>query len=388
MSEDALLVPRYGSGALSDLVPSVLSGLGLPGFANALGLPPMPGACILVIDGLGWELLRAYPEAAPFLAAAAGAEDSRPLTAGFPATTSASLGSLGTGLPSGQHGLVGYTFAVPGHDRALNALQWELYGVGASDETPDDLEPERLQPEPTTIERAAAAGLEVTLVGPVAHAHSGLTRAILRGGRYVGADTLEDLVAAVAAAFADGRTSVYAYHPFLDAFGHWKGVGSEEWLEHLRRIDRAVEAIAEQLPAGFVLLVTADHGMVNVPAEGRIDVADESALRHGVRLLAGEGRARHVYATPGAQDEVLAAWRETLGDRMLVVTRDEAIREGWFGPVVSGWVRPRIGDVVAVAREPVAVFQRDVDPLQASLVGHHGSLTTVEQLVPLIQVRR
>lgn len=388
MSEDALLVPRYGSGALSDLVPSVLSGLGLPGFANALGLQPMPGACILVIDGLGWELLRTYPEAAPFLAAAADAEGSRPLTAGFPATTSASLGSLGTGLPPGQHGLVGYTFAVPGHDRAFNALQWELYGVGASDETSDDLEPERFQPEPTIIERAAAAGLEVTLVGPMAHAHSGLTRAILRGGRYVGADSLEDLVAAVAAALAEGRPSVYAYHPFLDAFGHLKGVGSEEWLEHLRRIDRSVEAMAQQLPAGFVLVVTADHGMVNVPADGRIDVADEPALRYGVRLLAGEGRARHVYAEPGAHGEVLEAWRETLGDRMLVVTGEEAIRAGWFGPVVSSWVRPRIGDVVAVAREPVAVFQRDVDPLQASLVGHHGSLTTVEQFVPLIQVRR
>jgi hypothetical protein len=381
-----LLVPRYGSGALSDLVPSVLSALGLRGFDNPLGIDPMDGACVLVIDGLGWELLRSYPESAPFLAAAA--EQSQPLTAGFPATTSASLGSLGTGLPSGQHGLVGYTFAVPGFDRALNALQWELYGVGADRDVIEGLEPESLQPEPTVMERAVAAGTEVTLVGPTGHANSGLTRAILRGGRYVGADSLEDLILAVAAALIDGRTSVYAYHPFLDAFGHLKGVGSEEWLQHLGRVDRAAEAIADGLPPGFALVVTADHGMVNVPAEGRIDVADVPALLNGVRLLAGEGRARHVYVEEGAKGDVLAAWRETLEDRMLVVPGEEAIESGWFGPIVADHVRPRIGDVMAVAREAVAVFQRDVDPLQASLIGHHGSLTAVEQLVPFIQVRR
>jgi predicted AlkP superfamily pyrophosphatase or phosphodiesterase len=383
---DELVVPRYGSGALSDLVPSALSALGVPGFENALEIEPMRGVCLLLVDGLGWELIRAFPQGAPFLADAA--ERGRPLTAGFPATTSASLGSLGTGLPSGQHGLVGYTFALPGHDRALNSLQWELYGVGAGGNAVDDLQPEQVQPEPTVIERAAAAGQEVTLVGPTAHARSGLTRAILRGGRYVGADTLEDLVLAVATALMEERTSVYAYHPFLDAFGHLKGVGSEEWLGHLTRVDQAAEAIAGRLPRGFSLVVTGDHGMVNVPPEGRIDVADVPALLQGVRLLAGEGRARHVYTDVGAQEEVLATWREVLGDRMLVVPRDQAIEAGWFGPKVLDRVRPRIGDVMAVAREPVAVFQREVDPLQAGLIGHHGSLTLVEQLVPFIQIRR
>jgi predicted AlkP superfamily pyrophosphatase or phosphodiesterase len=383
---EEFVVPRYGSGALSDLVPSALSALGVPGFENTLEIEPMRGVCLLLIDGLGWEQVRAFAPTAPFLAGAA--DGGHPLTAGFPSTTSASLGSLGTGLPPGQHGLVGYTFAVPGYDRPLNSLQWELYGIGPGGNAVDDLQPEQVQPEPTVIERAAGSGQEVTLVGPAAHAHSGLTRAILRGGRYVGADTLEDLVEAVAGALGEDRTSVYAYHPYLDAFGHLKGVGSEEWLGHLARVDRAIEDIAARLPPGFSLVITGDHGMVNVPPEGGIDVADEPSLLDGVRLLAGEGRARHVYSNPGAHEDVLATWREVLGDRMAVVERDHAIQAGWFGPKVLDRVRPRIGDVMAVAREPVAVFQREVDPLQAGLVGHHGSLTRVEQLVPFIQIRR
>jgi predicted AlkP superfamily pyrophosphatase or phosphodiesterase len=387
MTTGGWVVPRYGSGALCDLVPSALSALGVAGFENTLGIESMPGVCILVIDGLGWELLSAHRDTAPFLSEAA--DHARPLTAGFPATTSASLASLGTGLPSGRHGMVGYTFALPGYDHALNSLQWELYGIGApAGSMVEELVPEQVQPEPTVVERAAAAGLEITLVGPAAHANSGLTRAILRGGRYQGADTLQELVLSARAAMAEGRTSVYAYHPFLDTYGHLTGAGSDEWLGHLSAVDQAAEAIADGLPAGFSLVVTADHGMVNVTGDGRIDVADEPALLTGVRLLAGEGRARHVYTDAGADGDVAAAWRETLGDRMLVVLRDEAIEAGWFGPVVTDRVRPRIGDVVAVARAEVAVFQREVDPLQAGLVGHHGSLTETEQLVPLIQIRR
>src|SRR2546426_1744141 len=104
MMSDELLIPRYGSGALSDLVPSALAALGLPGFENTLEIEPVHGICILVVDGLGWELIRGFPETAPFLADAA--QEGRAITAGFPATTSASLASLGTGLPPGQHGLV------------------------------------------------------------------------------------------------------------------------------------------------------------------------------------------------------------------------------------------------------------------------------------------
>ena len=67
---------------------------------------------------------------------------------------------------------------------------------------------------------------------------------------------------------------------------------------------------------------------------------------------------------------------------MWVLSKDEAIDTGWFGPTVVDRARRRIGDVVAAARSPVGVFQRAVDPLQAMLVGHHGSLTDAERLVP------
>jgi len=381
-------VPLYGEASLAEVVPSILAALGVAGFDNRLGVEPLAGVCLLVVDGLGWEQLEAHRTDAPFLADAAGSSG-RAISAVFPSTTSASLASLGTGLPPGEHGLVGYTFAVPGYERAMNSLLWQLYGIGPSVDLLGELRPEDFQPMPTVLERAVSVGFQITLVGPAAHASSGLTRAILRGGRYVPADTLEQMVDAVEGTLRfEGMTSVYAYHPFLDTFGHMAGTSSTEWREHLLRVDRAAQAVFERLPSGFALAVTADHGMVNMGPEARIDVADAPELVAGVRLLAGEARARHIHARPGARADVLAVWREYLGDRMWVVPKEEAIAAGWFGPKVSDWVFPRIGDVVAASSTSLGVFQREVDPLQASLVGHHGSMTPAEQRVPFLLVRR
>ncbi|HYT27283.1 MAG TPA: nucleotide pyrophosphatase/phosphodiesterase family protein [Actinomycetota bacterium] len=380
-------VPRYGEASLSELLPSALAALDVPGCRNPLGLEPARRACLLVVDGLGWELLQANRERAPFLAAAA--EGGSPLTAGYPSTTASSLASIGTGRPPAEHGLVGYTIALPGMDRAFNCLRWSPYGLGGSKDLRGRVVPERIQPEPTAFERAAADGIQVSLLGPAEHAGSGFTRAVLRGGDYAGVLSLGDQAAAALHRLAGSRRSlVYAYHPDLDRTGHVRGIGTDAWRLQLAHVDRLAAHLAERLPHDAVLLVTGDHGMVDLRPEQRIDLADQPELAGGVRLLAGEARARHVHVAEGAAGDVLAAWREVLGDSMWVVSRDEAIGAGWFGPHVPDRVRPRIGDVVAAAFGPVGIVQRDVDPSQARLTGHHGSMTPAEQLVPLVEIRR
>jgi len=180
-------LPRYGIRSLGELVPSLLSSLGVAGFANPLTIEPAARVCLLLVDGLGWELLRTNAQAAPFLNSIARA----PLTAGFPATTAASLSSLATGVPPGEHGLVGYTMALPGYDRAFNALTWSLYGIGPRVDLVDELVPESFQPIPTLAERASAAGIRIHHLGPAFHEWSGLTRAIGRGERFHPAESLE-----------------------------------------------------------------------------------------------------------------------------------------------------------------------------------------------------
>jgi hypothetical protein len=375
-------LPRYGVRSLGELLPSLLSALGMAGFANSLAIEPVSRVCLLLVDGLGWELLRQNGEAAPFLNSIAR----EPLTAGFPATTAASLASLATGLPPGEHGLVGYTMALPGYDRAFNTLTWSLYGLGPRVDLREAVVPEAFQPMPTLPERAAAAGVPIHYLGPSFHKGSGLSRAIGRGQRFHTAESLEAIQTA-ALRLAAQPALVYGYHPRLDATGHVNGVVSQAWRDELVATDHAVRTLAEQLPGDTVLVVTGDHGMVDLRPNERLDLADHPELAAGVALLAGEPRARFIRTVPGATADVVSAWRSMLGDRMWVWTREEAIATGIFGPRVTDQARERIGDVVAAAYGRAGIVQRDIDPAQARLNGHHGSLTAAEQLVPLLVYR-
>jgi hypothetical protein len=380
-------LPRYGEASLADLLPSLLAALDVPGARNPLGLEPLRRVCLLVVDGLGWELLQANRQAAPFLGAAA--EQAAPLTTGFPSTTATSLASIGTGRPPAGHGLVGYNMALPGMDRAFNCLRWSPYGLGGAKDLRDRVVPEQAQPEPTAFEAAAADGVEVTLVGAGEYATSGFTRAALRGGRYWRTHSLGDQAAGALRCLSQGRRSlVYLYHPDLDRTGHVRGAGAEAWRLELAHVDRLVAQVAERLPGDAALFVTGDHGMVDLRPEQRVDLADQPELAAGVRLLSGEARARHVHTERGAAEDVLAGWRGLLGHAMWVVPGEEAVAGGWFGPQVPDEVRARVGDVVAAAHGPIGVVQREVDPTQAILTGHHGSMTPAEQLVPFLELRR
>jgi hypothetical protein len=365
-------LPSYGESSLADLASSVLASLGVAGEANPLQLADADRVCLLVVDGMGWELLREHPAAAPFLSELA--MSGRPLTAGFPATTATSMASLGTGRPPGRHGVLGYQVAVPGEARLLNAMHWD-----------PSVDPLAWQPEPTIFERAAAAGVAGCRVSHSGFRRTGLFAATMRGAEYVNANTFGALVAEAAAVLRrSDRVLALVYHGELDATGHAFGCSSDAWRYHLGHVDKLAEQLWGALPPGTVLYVTADHGMVDVPQQDRVDADGVPALREGVALLGGEPRARHVYSVPGAAGDVLAAWREVLGHRAWIVPRDEAIAEGWFGPVVESRLAPRIGDVVAAPAGPHAIVASKAEPGESALIGMHGSLTPADQLVPLL----
>jgi hypothetical protein len=206
----------------------------------------------------------------------------------------------------------------------------------------------------------------------------------MRGAEYLGANTFGALVAQAAAALGrSDRALALVYHDELDATGHEFGCSSDAWRYHLGHVDKLAEQLAGALPPGTLLHVTADHGMIDVPAQDRFDADAEPALRHGVELLGGDARARYAYARPGAQADVLAAWREVLGARAWVASRDEAIADGWFGPVDPA-LAPRIGDVVAAPAGPWAIVAERAEPRESAMIGMHGSLTSADQLVPLL----
>lgn len=374
-------VPHYGSGSLADLLPAALAHLGVSGMASGLELAPADRVCVFLVDGLGWELLRAHPRQAPFLTSllpTSRGGTGQPITSGFPATTATSLASVGTGLPPGLHGLPGYTVLDPESGELMNQLRWHPW-----------TDPEQWQPYPTAFQLAQAAGVETSQVSVPYFADTALTRVALSGGTFLGRSLGEERMdtAAERLAAAD-RTLVYTYYSDVDGQGHRHGVDSEAWRDQLSYVDQLAQRLAERLPPRSVLYVTADHGMVDIPPgpASRWDFDEDWELRAGVSRLGGEGRARHLYAVPGAAEDVRAVWREVLGDLAWVASRDEAIELGWFGPV-DARVYPRIGDVVVAMSADIAVVATQSEPNESALIGMHGSVTPAEQLVPLLEVR-
>jgi hypothetical protein len=370
-SVPAFIEPAYGGRTLGDILPAVATALGVDvGFhATTLVLPPAPRYVIFLVDGLGHRLIAQHAEHAPYLHALLN----EPGVAGVPSTTATSLTSLGTALTPGEHGLVGFTSRIPGTEKLLNALFWDKQVV----------DPLEWQPNETGFARLRSAGVHATVVSKREFMDSGLTLSGYRGAEFIGADRVGERIAGVVGASAESPSLTYVYDGDLDWTGHRYGVDSPQWRAQLSAIDASAEQLREALDPAVRMILLADHGMIDCPAETRIDVDEHPELREGVHLLGGEARFRHLYCPGRAVDHVIATWREFLGDRAEVLARDEAIERGWFGTVVPQ-VRPRLGDVLVAARGETALISMTDFPYENMLVGFHGSLTPAEMEIPIL----
>lgn len=336
-------------------------------------LPRAESVVLIVIDGLGALSLRAHAGHARALTAGMAKRDVAHSV--FPSTTAAALTSIVTGVWPGEHGLVGYRVLDRSRDVLVNQLSgWET----------DGLDPLAWQPAPTIFEQAASTGIPSFAVGVAAYARSGFTRATLRGAEFVSASTpAERVETAHQLARQHPGSLVYCYLPEVDKAGHKHGIDSPEWVTALEDIDAAVSA---RVPAGVGVLITSDHGMVDVPADRQV-VLDETHLS-GVRHLGGEPRMLHVYLEPDVDGaEVTARWRADLEGVADVITRDEAVGVGLFGPVVTADASSRLGDLLAVSRGNRAVYDGTAaDQRGRGMVGQHGALTPEERHVPLLRL--
>ncbi|MFC6149841.1 MULTISPECIES: alkaline phosphatase family protein [Mumia] len=360
----------YHGRSLTSLLPSIAAAMGVPSWSDVLSLPPADRYVVVLVDGLGHDLLAEHADAAPYLASLL---DREPLRSGLPSTTATSLTSLGTGLPPGRHGVVGYTSRIPGTDRVMNSLRWD-----------PEVDPAQWQPHPTMFERIDAAGIPTSTVNKAEFEGTGLTVCSQSGVPFHPfVSVYERLDVVVEASEATPRSLVYTYESTLDHTGHERGCTSPEWRDRLRGINGDLADLRDALAPGTALVVTADHGMLDLPPAGRFDVEAEPGMLTDVTVFAGEARFRHLYTRSGAAEDVAARWRDRVAGQALVLTREEAEAAGWFGPI-DDRVRPRIGDVVVAALGDFGVFSSRHFAIELKMAGFHGSVTPAEMRVPLL----
>ena len=360
--------------SLADVVPNSIAALS--GRSNPLGLAPVDSAVVLVVDGLGATNLAARAGHARTLAPLLS--KSTTIASRFPTTTASALATLTTGEPAGVHGLVGYTVFDSANDRVVNQLSgWD-----------DRLDPATWQLAPTLFEAARTQGIASFAVGMERYRDTGFTHAVLRGAEYrAGATIAERFDEAREVLDSNDSALVYVYVPELDQAGHAKGWQSGEWTAALEQLDAEVGRFVATLGRSEGMLLTADHGMLDVPDTSHVLYDTVPALIEGVRHVAGEPRALQLHLDPesssATRSRLLESWRESEGARSWVVDRDEAIRSGWFGDRVSPQVIPRIGDVIVAARKAIAYY--DSRKPGGRMVGQHGSWSPEETDIPLLR---
>ncbi|KRB37791.1 alkaline phosphatase family protein [Microbacterium sp. Root180] len=333
---------------------------------------PAKSAVVLVVDGLGSLNLAARAGHARFLAQAGTKKDVARTV--FPSTTASALTSLLTATEPGEHGIVGYRARVPGTDDVINQLRgWDTDGLPLSWQR--------------SVPLTSSSGRPFFVVTKREYAGTGFTAATQAGAEFHGVDDLvERFETAADLASRTPGSLVYLYAPELDGLGHRRGWESDEWLVGLEKVDAAARALAGALAPGVGAIVTADHGMVDVPRHRHILLREGDRLLEGVRLIGGEPRMLHLYAEPGEERAVLHNWRVAEASRSWVLSREELIASGLLGPV-DAEVAPRIGDVVVAARSAVVYYDdRAADKSPQKMIGQHGSLTPEERVVPLLRL--
>jgi hypothetical protein len=371
-----LPAPKSDRLSLADVLPSCLAAIS--GDDNRLGLPRVDRAIVLLVDGLGAAPLKARAGHARTLMSVL--TKASVIESGFPTTTASALATLTTGTQPGQHGLVGYSVLDTVNDRLMK----QLSGWDAA------LDPSIWQPIATVFERAVDADLSAQAIAPERYRDTGFTKGVLRGAEFIGANGISDRIARATEWLRSGASGVaYVYIPELDMAGHAHGWESAEWTNTLETVDAAVRELAKALGVGDGLIVTSDHGVLDIPEHGHVFVDATPALLDGVRFLAGEPRCLQLHFEADASAQVRAAtleqWREREGHRAWIATRAEAIDAGWFGEVRSE-VAPRIGDVLVAARKAIAYYDsRLIIPGGHGMIGQHGSWSPAELQIPVLR---
>jgi hypothetical protein len=322
---------------------------------------------LLVLDGFGWHQLLERPGLAPTMTELTGG----PITSVAPTTTATALTSITTGLPPAAHGVVGYRVRV-GEGEVMNVLRWRT----AAGDARVKVRPGVFQPSP------AFAGRRVPVVTRTEFVSTGFTGAHLGGLPIRGWRMPSTLPVEVARLLAEGEPLVYAYYDGIDKVAHEWGLDAHYEAE-VAAADRLVAEVLAVMPPGAALVVTSDHGQVDVHGD-MITLSPE--VMADVTLLSGEGRFRWLHARPGTVDRVAERAAAEYGDVAWVRSRQQVLDEGWFGGIPVPEVAERLGDVAVVAHAPVA-FLDPADTGERTMVSRHGSLTAAEMLVPLLARR-
>ncbi|MCG5530850.1 alkaline phosphatase family protein [Halorhodospira halochloris] len=385
--------PCYAGGGLVNLMASLGQAFDVPSrhynplvFAGAGDLATRlcqaRTVVLWVVDGLGDSDLR-NP-----VAGALARDRLTALDSVFPATTAAAITTFMTGMAPREHAVTGW-FVYLHELGAVTA--WLPFGPRVGKGQWARLLPESVEllKRESLFDRMRA---DAHLIQPkwlINTPYSKATRG--RQTRCHGINSLSGLVKRIGSIARSRSRSrrrfVYAYWPDLDSLRHRHGVNSPQAQAEFEHIEAAYRRLLGILAGtDSLLLVTADHGLVDTGEDAIIKLEDHPDLAAMLALpLCGEPRAAYAYLRPGTEADFDTYVSEHLGDVCAALPSADMLASGWFGPGPEHpQLRRRIGDRVLLPASGWVIKDRLPGEEQFNQIGVHGGGSYAERQVPLI----
>jgi predicted AlkP superfamily pyrophosphatase or phosphodiesterase len=323
-------------------------------------IPEAASYVLVLFDGLGSHQLD-HRAAADLEASFVASID-----APFPYTTTVSLGSVATGQPPSQHGILAYQLWMEEVGHVVNTIHMTTqWGEKL------DLDYETILPSPNLWERLRARGVEPIAVQPGHFDRTPLTRTLYRGASFEPYWTEQEAIDLTVRAASEPGRLVFLYIPNVDFAAHVTGQDSTEYADAMQIVNTAWRQLADQLPNSVSLVGTADHGHVDIGEDHKIRLPDSAA---NDRILYGVERAMFVKGEgESLSDGIPAEW----------VARAD-LPELWGTAPKHDSFEARVPDGILFAHDGYAVFHKHSND---RLAGYHGGLMPEEREIPLL-VRR
>ncbi len=383
-----MVLPNYKNGSIVNLMSSIEKGLGSKPMYDPLPkldpkiIKKYKNIVLMIIDGLGYEYLMKYGKGSVFHQYLRGR-----MTSVFPATTASAITTFVTGLAPQQHTIIGWHMYL----KELGLVATPLKFCVRAGRIPlkEKINSLDIYHQKAIFDRVKASSY---LILPSNIVNSISTKVMFgKKIKRISYRTLKGYFNQTKRIInSNNRKKIFhVYWPDFDHLCHKYGVKSRQVKKHFKELNFGFEKFIKSIQGtNTLLIITADHGLIDSPAKNRINLNQHPKLKETLTLpLCGDKRAVHCFVHPTKAKQFKKYIQTRLKKAFSLHTKKELIKKGYFGLYKPNKkLFQRVGDFILIAKDDYIIQDFILGEERHFYKGNHGGTSKWEMFVPLILV--